>query len=162
MVVEVGSRPARLPSDGDFLLAVYAAVRMPELAVLGWSDEQADAFIRMQFDVQDRHYRSVHPQARHSVVTVDGEPAGRLIIDRSDEEIRIVDVALLPRFRRAGVGSALVRGLFAEADARGLPVRCHVVQGNEALAFWEHLGLVAQGMDGMHVAMERVCVTSPC
>jgi GNAT superfamily N-acetyltransferase len=161
MFGEVRSRPACLPADGDFLLSVYAAVRMPELGVLGWSDEQADAFIRMQFDAQDRHYRSVHPQASHSVVTVDGEPAGRLIVERSDEEIRIVDVALLPRFRRAGVGSELLRSLFAEADARGLPVRCHVVEGNEALAFWQHLGLVARGLDGMHVAMERGCVTSP-
>jgi GNAT superfamily N-acetyltransferase len=161
MLGDVRTRPARLPADGEFLLSVYAATRRPELSVLGWSEEQVDAFIQTQFDAQARHYSSVRPRASHSVVTVDGEPAGRLIVERSDEEIRIVDVALLPRFRRAGVGSELLRGLFAEADAGGLPVRCHVLQGNAALAFWEHLGLVARGMDGMHVEMERGCVTSP-
>jgi len=114
----------------------------------------------MQLDAQTRHYRSVHPTAAHSVITVGGEPAGRLIVDRSDREIRIVELALLPPFRRAGVGSELVRPLLEEADAAGLPVRCHVEQSNDARRFWERLGLVAVGLDGAHMAMERACVTS--
>jgi GNAT superfamily N-acetyltransferase len=91
---------------------------------------------------------------------VGGEPAGRLIVDRSEHEIRIVDIALLPGFRRAGAGGTLVRRLFDEADAGALPVRCHVVRGGDARLFWEHLGLVERGVDGAHVAMERVCETS--
>jgi ribosomal protein S18 acetylase RimI-like enzyme len=161
MLGDVRSRPARLPADGEFLLSVYAATRRPELSVLGWSEEQVDAFIQTQYDAQTRHYRNVHPRASHSVVTVAGEPAGRLIVERSDEEIRIVDIALLPQFRRAGVGGELVRRLLEEADAGGLPVRCHVVQDNDARVFWERMGLAAQGVDGMHVAMERGCATSP-
>jgi ribosomal protein S18 acetylase RimI-like enzyme len=114
----------------------------------------------MQFEAQTRHYAAVFQAAEHSLITVGGESAGRLIVDRSDREIRIVDLALLPRFRRGGVGSGLVRGLFKEADVSGLPVRCHVEQSNDAMRFWERLGLVACGLDGAHVAMERVCATS--
>lgn len=134
---------------------------MPELGILGWTDAQVSAFIRTQFEAQTSHYRAVHPEASESVITVDDAPAGRLIVDRSQDEIRIVYIALLPEFRRAGVGSRLVRRLFEEADAGGLPVRCHVAKSDCARRFWEQLGLVARGLDGMHVAMERACATLP-
>ena len=36
----------------------------------------------------------------------DGEPAGRLYVDRLPAEIRIVDIALLPAYRGRGLGTA--------------------------------------------------------
>jgi GNAT superfamily N-acetyltransferase len=158
---EVTARPVRLPADLELLISVYGSTRKPELDMLGWTEGQIDAFIRMQFEAQDRHYRSFYPGAGHSIVEVGGRAAGRLVVDRSEAEIRIVDLALLPEFRRAGTGSAVVERLCEEADAHGLPIRCHVEQSNEARRFWEQLGLVATGVDGAHIAMERVCVTSP-
>ncbi len=161
MLGELILRPVRLPADANLLLSVYAATRTAELTMLGWPDAQAEVFIRMQFDAQTRHYRTLYPLAVHSVVAVRGEAAGRIIVARSDEEIRIVDIALLPEFRRVGIGSRLLRRLIDEADASGLPIRCHVVQGNDARRFWEHLGLIARGQDGAHIFMERACATSP-
>ena len=152
---EVSTRPERLPDDGGFLLSLYASTRRPELAGLGWSETEEDAFIRMQFSAQTRHYRGSFPEATYSVICVDGEPAGRLIVSRSDDEMVLVDLALLPGFRRTGIGSGLVRCLLAEADAGRLRVRCHVRQGSDARRFWERAGFVAQGSDGVYVAMER-------
>jgi ribosomal protein S18 acetylase RimI-like enzyme len=161
MAPDVALRPADLPADDEFLISVYASTRMPELSGLGWPEAQLDAFIRMQFDAQTRHYGAAFPGATHSVIAVGGAPAGRLIVDRADAELRIVDISLLPQFRRAGVGTALVRELLEEADARGLPLRCHVAVGNDALAFWERFGLRARDHDDAYVAMERPCATSP-
>jgi|HubBroStandDraft_3_1064219.scaffolds.fasta_scaffold42074_2 GNAT superfamily N-acetyltransferase len=156
---EVSTRPERLPDDGDFLLSLYASTRRPELAGLGWSETEEDAFIRMQFSAQARHYRGSFPEAAYSVICVDGEPAGRLIVSRSGDEIVLVDLALLPGFRRTGIGSGLVRCLLDEADAGRLRVRCHVRQGSDARRFWERAGFVAQGSDGVYVAMERAAGT---
>lgn len=160
---KVSARPELLPEDGGFLLTLYATVRKPELTGLGWSAAEQEAFIRMQFDAQIRHYRGCFPDARYSVIWVGGERAGRMIVRHSDEEILIVDIALLPEFRSAGIGSALVRRLLAEADAGRLPVRCHVLQGSDARRFWERAGFVAQDGDGdgVYVAMERPCETLP-
>jgi GNAT superfamily N-acetyltransferase len=152
---EVSTRPGCLPDDGDFLLSLYASTRRPELAGLGWSETEEDAFIRMQFSAQTRHYRGSFPDATYSVICVDGEPAGRLIVSRSDDEMVVVDLALVPGFRRIGIGSGLVRCLLDEADAGRLRVRCHVRQGSDARRFWERAGFVAQGSDGAYVAMER-------
>jgi hypothetical protein len=112
---EVSTRPERLPEDGDFLLSLYASTRRAELAGLGWSEKEQDAFIRMQFDAQTRHYRRTFPHAAYSVIRVDGERAGRLIVNRADDEIVIVDITLTPEFRRIGVGGGLVRRLLPEA-----------------------------------------------
>ncbi|MDQ6804010.1 MAG: GNAT family N-acetyltransferase [Actinomycetota bacterium] len=158
---EVNARPVRLPADAELLFSVYAATREPELRMLGWPEAQTDAFIRMQFDAQTRHYRSFYPSASYSVIEVGGQSAGRLIVDRSDGEIRIVDLALLPEFRHAGVGRAVVERICEEADAHRLTIKCHVEQSNAARLFWEQLGLVASRVDGAHIAMERACVTSP-
>ena len=161
MIGEVATRAVRLPEDGEFLFSLYAAIRRPEFSALGWSEAELEAFLRMQFDAQTRHYREWYSQAVSSVVLVGGQPVGRLLVDRSDEEICIVDIALLPQFRGAGVGGRLVRCLFEEADAGGLPIRCAVEQSNDARGFWEHLGLVVRAVDGAYVAMERACETSP-
>ena len=153
---EVSVRPERRPDDGDFLLSLYATTRRSELARLGWSEKEEDAFIRMQFAAQIRDYRQSFPHAAYSVVCVDGERAGRLIVDRADNEIVIVDITLTPKFRRIGVGRGLVRRLLDEADARRVRIRCHVLQDSNARGFWERAGFVAQGGgDGVYVAMER-------
>jgi GNAT superfamily N-acetyltransferase len=89
----------------------------------------------MQFDAQTRHYRGSFPDAWYSVICVGGERAGRLIVNRSDDEILIVDIALLPAFRGAGVGGGLIRRLLEEAEAGRLPVRCRVLQGNDTRPF---------------------------
>ncbi len=156
----VSTRPEHLPDDGDFLLSVYASTR-PELTGLGWPAKQQDAFIRMQFDAQTRHYRKFFPDAAYSVIRVDSEPAGRYIVNHADDQILIVDIALLPQFRRMGIGSGLVRRLLDQADASHLPVRCHILHDSIARRFWEHAGFAAQGRDGVYVAMERAPQAPP-
>jgi ribosomal protein S18 acetylase RimI-like enzyme len=152
---EVRTRPVELPGDAAFLLSLYDTTRRAEQSLMGWSDMEMDVFISMQFEAQNRHYATVFPDASSVVVLVGDIPAGRLIVDRSEERILIVDITLLPGFRRIGVGGQLVRPLLEEADGAGLPVRLHVAHDNAARAFWEHLGFVAQGLDGLSVAMER-------
>jgi GNAT superfamily N-acetyltransferase len=155
MPADVSTRPERLPDDGDFLLSVYASTRQPELTGLGWPEQQQDAFIRMQFDAQTRHYRESFPDATYSVICVDGERAGRLIVNRASDQITIVDITLIPKFRGIGVGGGLVRHLLDQADADRLRVRCHVLHDSAARRFWERAGFIAQHHDGVYVAMER-------
>jgi GNAT superfamily N-acetyltransferase len=158
---EVSTRPPRIPDDSDFLLSIYASTRRAELASLGWSEAAQDAFIRMQFDAQARFYRESFPNARDYVICVDGERAGRLIVNRSQAEMVIVDIALLPSFRRRGLGGDVVGALLAEADADGLRVSLHVLRGSAARRFWERAGFVTCDGNAAYLAMERACATLP-
>lgn len=153
-------RPAT-PADRELLTAVYASTRAEEMAALAWPPAEKDAFVLMQFDAQDRHYRTHFPHADYDVVVVDGRPAGRLYVDRGPGELRILDVALLPEARAMGIGTSLLRDLMAEADAAGVPVRLHVETYNPARRLYERLGFTAAGQTGVHVLMERRCATSP-
>ena len=71
-----------VPEDGPFLYEVYASTRQEELAVLPWTEEQKQAFLRMQFEAQRKFYWESFPQADFLVVLRDGEAAGRLYVDR--------------------------------------------------------------------------------
>lgn len=102
-------------ADQAFSYQVYASTRLKEMALLDWSPEQKEAFLRMQFEAQARSYRIQFPQARYEVILLDDVPAGRLITNRISEELLLIDIALLPDFRGNGVGSEIIRKLQAEA-----------------------------------------------
>ena len=146
------------PADRDdepFLFALYASTRAEELAIVPWDDAQKDAFLRMQFEAQRRHYATYYPAAAHDVVIVDGEPAGRLYVDRREDEIRIVDIALLPAYRGRGIGSALLTPILEEADAGGKTVSIHVEHNNRARRLYERLGFVEVAEQGVYALLER-------
>ena len=149
----ISLRPAT-PSDEDFLLRVYAGTRADEMAAVPWTDEDKDAFVRMQFSAQDTHYRTHRPNADFLVIERKGEPIGRLYLDRRADEIRIVDIALLPEFRGAGIGRALVEQVMDEARAAGKPVRMYVERFNPVLALYTRLGFNAISDEGVHYLME--------
>jgi ribosomal protein S18 acetylase RimI-like enzyme len=137
----IALRPSE-SADEPFLYDIYASTRTDELALVDWSDEQKTAFVRQQFEAQARHYREYYPTATQEVILVDGEPAGRLYVDRWPNEIRVVDIAILPRFRGRGVGSALLRDVQAEAAASGRAVTLHVERFNRAQQLYARLGFV--------------------
>lgn len=151
----VSLRPITGEDDG-FLLGLYASTRAEELALVPWSDAQRQAFLRMQFDAQTRHYATHYAdRSTFDVIVVDGAPAGRLIVHRGAADVRIVDIALLPSFRGKGVGAGLLRALLAEADAAGKSVSIHVEYNNPALRLYERLGFVKVGEHGISWLMQR-------
>jgi ribosomal protein S18 acetylase RimI-like enzyme len=134
---------------------VYASTRTEELAVVPWDDARKDSFLRMQFEAQDRWYREQMPDARYDVVLVEGAPAGRLYVDRRDNEVRIVDIALLPEHRSQGIGTSLLGELLREADAAGKSVTIHVERLNPALRLYERLGFSVAEDKGVYLFLER-------
>lgn len=150
-------RPITDDDDG-FLFRLYASTREEELAVTDWSDEQKAEFLRMQFDAQHRHYQEHYAGARFDVVLEDGEPVGRLYVDRTPErfpdEIRLVDVAFLPEHRGRGLGSRLLGELIEEARAAGKRLTIHVEIYNPALSLYERLGFRPISQYGMYHLME--------
>ena len=83
----------------------------------------------------------------------DAVPVGRLYVARWQDEIRLVDIALLPPSRNAGLGSAILRDLLAAAAAHK-PVRIHVEKFNPALRLYERLGFAPIEDKGVYLFME--------
>lgn len=153
-----GAEPVMLrtvtPDDRPFLCALYGSTRAEELAPVPWSDEQKRAFIAMQFDAQDQYYREHYSAGAFDVIVVGGNPVGRLYVSRGADEIRIVDIVLMPECRSRGVGSALLRGLQEEARASGKPLRIHVERLNPAMRLYERLGFTVIADRGVYLFLE--------
>ena len=125
----------------ELLLRLYATTRADEMAmVTDWTDEQKEAFVRMQFQAQHAWYQEHYGDAQFDVVLIDGVPAGRLYVHRRAKEIRLVDISLMPELRGRGIGGALLRELMAEAEAAGKPLTIHVEKFNPAMRLYLRLG----------------------
>jgi ribosomal protein S18 acetylase RimI-like enzyme len=142
------------PEDEGFLYQLYASTRDGEMAVVPWDASQREAFLRMQFDLQTLHYRRYYPDADFQVVLSGGRPVGRLYVHRGEEEIRIVDIALLPECRGAGIGGGLIRDVQAEAGRTGKRLTIHVERTNPALRLYRRLGFRLIEDKGIYLFME--------
>ncbi len=139
--------------DLPLLYRVYASTRQDELAIVEWDEAQKEWFLRMQFDLQTRAYAQTFPGADCQVVLRDGQPIGRLMVERTLGQIILVDIALLPEHRHAGIGAALVRMVLNEAAAASKPVVLHVEKSNRARFLYERLGFVMCAADDVYLEM---------
>jgi ribosomal protein S18 acetylase RimI-like enzyme len=145
------------PEDYEEMVGVYASTRAAELAqVTWWDDAQKLAFCRMQYHAQKSEYDARYPDAQYDVIMLEGRTAGRFWVGRDDEQIRMLDVTILPWAQGRGVGTALVLSLIEEARASGKLLRHMVFVLNEgARRLYERLGFVVfEEVGGSHLHME--------
>jgi ribosomal protein S18 acetylase RimI-like enzyme len=152
--VTIALRPAT-PDDVPFLFRVYASTRREELAPVPWDDATKGAFLWQQFAAQDAHYRAHYTDTAYDVVLRDGAPVGRLYLARWAREIRVMDIALLPEHRRAGIGARLLADVLAEGDASGRRVSIHVERNNPALRLYARLGFRPAADRGVYLFLVR-------
>src|SRR4051794_15423699 len=162
----VGSRVANFnlrpvtDDDEQFLVSLYASTRADELAPVPWTAEQKQLFLTQQFHAQDVAYHSNYPDGSFSVVELDGVSIGRLIVTRLEgNELRIVDVALLPDYRNTGIGSRLIGDVVDRAQLDGLMVSLHVELWNPAVKLYERLGFRGVSANDVHLRMERAAAS---
>jgi GNAT superfamily N-acetyltransferase len=153
-------RPAST-ADQDLFLQLYKSSRGDDLRGLGWDEDRISEFLDMQYEAQVSFYATDFPNASDEIALWDSQPVGRLIVDRRADEIRLVDIALLPGHRNRGFGSQIVRGLQAEAAAQHKPLRLQVIRFNRALGLFERLGFVRASETGTHFQMEWISEAQP-
>jgi ribosomal protein S18 acetylase RimI-like enzyme len=141
-------------ADLEFQFQVYACTRLEELAPLQWDEATTTAFLNMQFYAQHTYYHEHYATADYLIVLIDGEPAGRLYVWRSESELRIMDIALLSGFRNAGIGTRMISDLMTEAREAGRAVRLHVESFNRARNLYARLGFRKIADEGIYWFME--------
>ena len=143
------------PDDDEFLLALYGSTREEELAQVEWAEGQKEQFLRWQYELQRGEYQMRFPDADYFVILLDDQPAGRIWIGCDDQQIRLLDIALLPEFQNRGAGTALLRLLMNEASCSRKPLRHMVfVLNSDAHRFYERFGFVVIDDLGAYKHME--------
>lgn len=140
--------------DTALLRRIYASTRADEMAVVPWTEPEKVAFLNVQFEAQHKYYQEIFPEAEFSIIEQEGEPIGRLYLDRREDEHRLIDIALLPAFRGKGIGGELMDRVLAEARAAGKMVRIHVEQNNPAMHLYKRLGFKKIEDQGVYYLME--------
>jgi ribosomal protein S18 acetylase RimI-like enzyme len=141
--------------DGPLLLEWYASTRAAEMAMVPWTDDQKRAFVEMQFTAQRDGYAASRPNAVHRIICADQAPVGRIYFDRSEARLHILDITIAPERRNQGIGSEVLAGMVAEADAHGKAVSIYVESYNPSLRLFERLGFGVASVDGYLLKLER-------
>lgn len=93
--------------------------------------------------MQRREYDARFPDAEYDVILVDELEAGGIWIGEDEEQIRLLDIAILPQFQNRGLGTRLLKRLVDESKLADKPLRHMVfVLNNDAHRFYERLGFV--------------------
>ncbi|CDG84045.1 GNAT family N-acetyltransferase [Janthinobacterium agaricidamnosum] len=135
--------------DAAFAAALYRSTR-DDLRLMPADPAFIADLIAMQQRMQIQGYRQAYPQADYLVLEQDGAAIGRLVLDRDDTALRIVDIAILPQAQGQGAGSAVLGALQAAAAKQDQCIRLGVSHGNlAARAFYARLGFHAASEDAL-------------
>ncbi len=140
-------RPATV-DDGEFACTLHrAAYQAVVIKQFGQWDE-----VRQQQFFEDKW----RPEA-YEIVEIQGRPIGVLCVTKTQYEVRIVEIQLLPEYQGRGIGTELLQRELQLADEQGLPVRLQVLLKNQARALYQRLGFRVYDKTDTHVLMERAC-----
>ena len=146
-------RPAGI-ADEPFLLELYAQTRAEELAQSGLDALQREVFVQMQFRARQISYQAAYPLATDEMICTDrGIPVGRVLVDRAEDEMHLVDIAIIAEQQRQGFGTQVIRELQHECSARDWEIRLQVLKGSPAERLYRRLGFRAVGEDPLRRQM---------
>jgi ribosomal protein S18 acetylase RimI-like enzyme len=146
-------RPAT-DGDYDFMRRLYHSTRAEEMQHFPFDEAKKAAFLDQQFSAQFQHYGIHYPTCERNIVENDGTPIGRLWIDEWRDQIRLVDIALMPEWRGQGIGSLLLHDVLARGTAARKPVTIHVEAYNPALRLYRLLGFEHVDTNGVYYLMK--------
>jgi len=141
-------------ADLPFVAVLYASTRAEEVALTGWPIDGQRAFLAQQHEAQHSHYRIHYADMAWLILERDGEPVGRLYLDERTDELRIVDISLLPGARGLGFGRALLEDVQDLARAGGKAVSIHVEKNNPARQLYDRIGFAFVEDKGVYDLLE--------
>lgn len=147
-------------ADMPMLREIYYASRAEEMKFFPNAEDQKQQFLAMQFDAQHHHYQTYYPHAQYDCVIQNGNVIGRLYVHRGAEEMRIIDINLLPAYCNQGIGSKLLQQLLLEADEKQLSVSAHVEFSNPARRLYARLGFAEVEERGAYLFVVRPAIST--
>lgn len=140
--------------DKPYLQALYADSRAWEFELTVWSDAEKDRFLKSQFEAQSLSYATNFLGAVHRIIQLDTVDIGRLIIDRTNDHMLIVDFTIHSDYQNRGIGSDILASLKNEAHGGKVPISLHVRQNSPAINLYLRSGFKKTGVNGHHFAMK--------
>lgn len=147
-------RPER-PDDLIFRFQLFCDSRTPEWYQAQLPPAQFSQVMHQQFHAQNESYARQLPNARFDIIELDGQPIGRIVVDRTDD-IHLTDQAIIPALRNQGLGTAIMRWLIAESVETDRQISLYVANSNDpSMRLYLRMGFVLVGDDTLYLKMIR-------
>lgn len=108
-------------ADNVFNEGLYRTTR-DDLRLLDAEEDFIESLIDAQRQAQTQGYGDMFPNAMYFVVEHHNERIGRVVLDFGQNEIRVVDIALIPAARGKGYGSEILQAVQRVAGKVMAPV----------------------------------------
>lgn len=116
--------------DYPFFTALFSSTR-DDLRQLDWPQDKIEELIRQQQLVQETGMRDLFPQAQYFVIDYAGQSIGRVVLDIEPDNIRLVNISLIPQAKGNGIGRAIMHALQSYAQEHQCSLNLAVFQFNE-------------------------------
>jgi ribosomal protein S18 acetylase RimI-like enzyme len=126
MLTETTTLRRATPDDEPFVRQVFVEASNAAIRAAGLPDEQLLPLLSLQYAARAAQWAAAYPSMVQHVLERDGEPVGTCCLAGATtaDEVRLVDLAVLPRHQRQGVA----RGALRQVAGLGLRVRLSVWQ----------------------------------
>ena len=94
-------------------------------------------------DTQSARFDATFIPEEIRIISLDGRDAGFTAVRHDPDVILLFNLMIAPEFQNRGLGTAVLRDLLAEAQARHLPVKLQVMKVNPARHLYERVGFTA-------------------
>lgn len=132
-------RPAR-PGDKAFLEKLHRDQR-EDLKMIDADRDFVEELLEMQLRAQTGGYGAMFPNALYFIIEKTGERVGKLTLDWSGTEARVVDLGFVKKARGRGYGQSVIQALLAACGQSKCPLAVSCPVMNAAFMNW----LVMQG-----------------
>jgi len=129
----VAFRPVRA-GDGDDLAALRVEAMRPNLERVGRFDPDR---------ARSRFLDNFSPAHTYEILA-DRVRVGFFVLRPKDDRLALEHLYVLPSHQNLGIGAAVLRKVFAEADARGLEIRVGALKESDSNRFYIRHGFVME------------------
>jgi len=132
------------PEDAEFLYQLLKATMREYVdQTWGWDEDWQRAYFEMRFD-----------PAKNQIIVLDNHDIGVIATEKSEDEILLSSLYILPEYQGRGIGTRLIKELLARAFRDGLAVGLRVLKVNPARRLYERLGFVVVEEKDTHYYMK--------
>ena len=145
-------RPQR-DSDAVFVATLYNSTR-DDLYLADAENDFIEELIEMQFRAQREGYGQQFPNAMYFIIELHQQPIGRAAVDFGPNEVRMIDLSLIPPARNKGYGTNVIRALQIAANQVRTPLTLTVLMNNpRAAQLYANLGFRIEQQTPSHALM---------
>jgi ribosomal protein S18 acetylase RimI-like enzyme len=141
------------PQDRMFLEQLYCESR-EDLYALAAQPDIFQQLMQMQLNIHLQGVQQRYPQSQSWLITRHEKTIGRIVIDRGQNDLRLVDLAISVAARSQGIAQQILCAMQSFADQHRLPISLSVMCSNlRAIDLYKKCGFSQTSEDGLFLQM---------